>query len=118
LRVRGAEITASQCTDRHKVKTWALFGGAEGRNGATLFQQSGRKDWRTTVEAYGKRSSSKYSNLTLRPGDRVRLEVSGGGGYGDPKSRERSLVEEDIREGFVSTDAARRLYGYATGGDD
>jgi len=118
LRARDAEITASQCTDRHRVKTWSLFGGGQGRNGATLFQQEGRKDWRTTVEAFGKRSSSKYSNVTLRPGDRVRLEVSGGGGYGDPKTRERAMVEEDLREGFVTSDAAKRLYGYATGGDD
>ncbi len=118
LRARGAEITASQCTDRHRVKTWALFGGGEGRNGATLFQQQGRNDWRTTVETYGKRSSSKFSNIMLRNGDRVRLEVSGGGGYGEPKARERKMIEEDVREGYVTRDAARRLYGLATGGDD
>ncbi|MBM3482393.1 MAG: hydantoinase B/oxoprolinase family protein [Alphaproteobacteria bacterium] len=118
LRTAAPEITASQCTDRHKVKTWSLFGGGQGRNGATLFQQSGRKDWRTTVEAYNKRSSSKYSNIMLKTGDRVRLEVSGGGGYGDPRSRDRTMVEEDLREGFVTRDAARRDYGYASGGDD
>jgi 5-oxoprolinase (ATP-hydrolysing)/N-methylhydantoinase B len=118
LRARGAEITASQCTDRHKVKTWALFGGGEGRNGATLVQQQGHNDWRTVVEAYGKRSSSKFSNITLHPGDRVRLEVSGGGGYGNPKERDPAMVEEDLREGFVTRDAARRVYGYAPPGAD
>jgi N-methylhydantoinase B/oxoprolinase/acetone carboxylase alpha subunit len=118
LRAVAPEITASQCTDRHKVKTWALFGGGQGRNGATLFQQQGRSDWRTTVDAYGKRSSSKFSNIALHAGDRVRLEVSGGGGYGDPKTRERALVEEDLREGYVTPAAARRLYGYTAGGDD
>ena len=117
LRARGAEITASQCTDRHKVKTWALFGGGEGNNGATLIRKDGANGWQTVVEAYGKRSSSKFSNITLRPGDRVRLEVSGGGGYGDPKTRERAQIEEDLREGYVTQGAARRLYGYVSGGD-
>ncbi len=118
LRAVAPEITASQCTDRHRVKTWALFGGGQGRNGATLFQQNGRSDWRTTVDAYGKRSSSKYSNVALHAGDRVRLEVSGGGGYGDPKTRERAQIEEDLREGYVTPAAARSLYGFLPGGDD
>ncbi|MSO69465.1 MAG: hydantoinase B/oxoprolinase family protein [Alphaproteobacteria bacterium] len=118
LRSAAPEITASQCSDRHKIKTWALFGGGEGRNGATLVQQSGRKDWRTVVEAYGKRSSSKFSNIMLRNGDRVRLEVPGGGGYGEPKARERTMIEEDVREGYVTQSEACRLYGYTAGGAD
>jgi 5-oxoprolinase (ATP-hydrolysing)/N-methylhydantoinase B len=118
LRAHGAEITASQCTDRHRVKTWALFGGREGRNGATLIQSKGRKDWRTVVEAFDKRSSSKFSNIPLKSGDRVRLEVSGGGGYGDPKQRDPALIKEDIREGFITAAAARGVYGFTPIVDD
>ncbi len=111
LRATTTEITASQCTDRHRIKTWALFGGKEGGNGATLIQQKDRDDWRPVTEAFGKVSSSKYSNITLKPGDRVRLSVSGGGGYGRPQDREREMIEEDLREGYITPEGAKRDYG-------
>ncbi|MEE8172022.1 MAG: hydantoinase B/oxoprolinase family protein [Alphaproteobacteria bacterium] len=111
LRATTTEITASQCTDRHRIKTWALFGGKEGGNGATLIQQKDRDDWRPVTEAFGKVSSSKYSNITLKPGDRVRLSVSGGGGYGRPQDRARESIEEDLREGYITPEGAKRDYG-------
>ena len=111
LRATTTDITASQCTDRHRIKTWALFGGKEGGNGATLIQQKDRDDWRPVTEAFGKVSSSKYSNITLKPGDRVRLSVSGGGGYGNPQERDQSMIAEDLREGYITPEGARRDYG-------
>ena len=111
LRVTGAEITASQCTERHRIRLWALFGGKEGGTGSTLIRTAGEAGWQTVREAFGKTSSSKYSNITLRPGDRVRLRVPGGGGYGDPRQRDRARVEEDLREGYISAASARDDYG-------
>ncbi len=113
LRARDTEITASQCTDRHRIKTWGLLGGGEGTVGATLVQQKGRDDWRPVTEAFGKTSSSKYSNILLKPGDRVRLIVPGGGGYGEAAERERAMIEEDLAEGYITPEGARRDYGYA-----
>ena len=49
----------------------------------------------------------------LYPGDRVRFQVSGGGGYGDPKARERERIERDVAEGYVTQEGARRDYGSA-----
>ena len=104
-------LNTIEVPDRHSVKTWALFGVKEGGNGATLIQNKGREDWRPVTEAYGKVSSSKYSNITLKPGDRVRLSVSGGGGYGRPQERQRAMIEEDLREGYITPEGARRDYG-------
>ena len=38
--------------------------------------------------------------------------ASGGGGYGDPKRRDRKLLAEEIRNGVISEQAAREKYGY------
>ncbi|WP_439360392.1 hydantoinase B/oxoprolinase family protein [Bradyrhizobium sp. DASA03007] len=41
----------------------------------------------------------------------------GGGGYGDPKTRDPSRVLRDVRDGIVSVDAAQREYGVAIARD-
>ena len=104
-------ITGSQCSDRHEVKPWSLFGGHPGGNGGTLIQKAGSADWLTVKELYGKVSSSKFANARFEPGDRIKLTTPGGGGYGEPGERDREAVREDVREGYVSEAAARELYG-------
>jgi len=41
----------------------------------------------------------------------VYLETIGAGGYGDPRERDRALVERDVAEGAVSGRVAREVYG-------
>ncbi|MCB1432443.1 MAG: hydantoinase B/oxoprolinase family protein [Alphaproteobacteria bacterium] len=48
----------------------------------------------------------------IETGDSLVLETPGGGGLGDPKKRDRSLVEADIAAGLVTKKAAKRDYGY------
>jgi N-methylhydantoinase B len=57
---------------------------------------------------------SKVTNLMVRKGDIVRLETSGGGGFGSPTLRPRELIERDVRYGYVSAEAAAALFGYTT----
>ncbi|MFQ5683984.1 MAG: hydantoinase B/oxoprolinase family protein [Candidatus Binatia bacterium] len=47
----------------------------------------------------------------LRAGERFFLENAGGGGYGDPKKRDRNALKDDIAEGYVSERAAKERYG-------
>jgi N-methylhydantoinase B len=60
---------------------------------------------------------SKMVGLSLRRGQRVRLETPGGGGYGPPRQRDPRQVADDVRLGYVSTQAAREHYAVAVAAD-
>lgn len=49
--------------------------------------------------------------VELAPGASMTIVEAGGGGYGDPKEREPKAIAADVANGFVSADAAHRLYG-------
>ena len=53
--------------------------------------------------------TESFYNLDV--GDVYELKISGGGGYGDPKRRPLEKVQDDVRNGLVSVQAARDLYG-------
>jgi N-methylhydantoinase B len=44
-------------------------------------------------------------------GDRVVIEIPGGGGYGNPAERDIERIREDVRSELVSREAAERDYG-------
>jgi N-methylhydantoinase B len=44
----------------------------------------------------------------------VRLEQTGGGGYGDPFERPKELVVKDIDDGYVSPQAAAAQYKFTS----
>lgn len=58
-----------------------------------------------------KRLPSRYADYPLKAGDVFELETPGGGGYGDPLTRDPASVLADVREGYVSVEAAGRDYG-------
>jgi N-methylhydantoinase B len=53
---------------------------------------------------------SKVTDIRIRKGQKVRLETPGGGGFGDPATREPERVVRDVRLGAISREAARRDY--------
>ncbi len=106
------EMLVSQMTNKHKICAWGLKNGGGGALGATLYKKAGGNKWETTVEAYGKVSPSKYSNIPMNPGDRVRVLAPGGGGFGAPADRSHEAVKEDVLEGYISEDQARKIYDF------
>jgi N-methylhydantoinase B len=65
-----------------------------------------------TIEAAdGTTRTALKDAVQLKAGDRVRIDTGGGGGFGDPGRRDRAKLREDVRQGYVSTDAARSVYG-------
>ena len=53
---------------------------------------------------------SKCDNVEVKEGDMLFFNTWGGGGWGDPYTREVEKVETDVRRGLVSKDGAKR-YG-------
>jgi N-methylhydantoinase B len=56
---------------------------------------------------------SKDQDIPLEPGDRVEVMTPGGGGYGDPLTRDPGLAERDVRRGYYTREAVRDLFGVA-----
>jgi N-methylhydantoinase B/oxoprolinase/acetone carboxylase alpha subunit len=46
-------------------------------------------------------------------GDTLTFNVAPGGGWGDPRERDPSLIDSDIRAGLLTPAAAERDYGFA-----
>ncbi len=83
---------------------FGLFGGREGTlNTIELHRPDG------TVH----RPTSKDLVRDVPTGTRYVQRAGGGGGYGDPRRRPAEVVAREVRDGVVSRDAARELYGVA-----
>ena len=54
---------------------------------------------------------SKASPVRLKPNSKVAYMPAGGGGIGDPLNRVPDSVLEDVKNGYVSLNAAKREYG-------
>ena len=50
--------------------------------------------------------------VRIEPGQRLLFETPGGGGFGDPSTRDREVVGRDLEEGLISPESARRVYGF------
>jgi N-methylhydantoinase B len=53
----------------------------------------------------------KRDDIRISSNARVQLFGGGGGGWGDPLDRDASRVVADVRDGYISADAAWRDYG-------
>jgi N-methylhydantoinase B len=93
-------VLLSTYGDRHNTPPWSLAGGYEGSFSAFTLIRDGEE---IRVPA--------STNMEVRRGDRFVIEISGGGGYGDPKTRDREAVRDDLACGRISAEAARDVYG-------
>lgn len=49
--------------------------------------------------------------IEIAPGEKVLSRTGGGGGYGDPFTREPTAVRDDVMEGWISRERAEHVYG-------
>ncbi|MEP2785029.1 MAG: hydantoinase B/oxoprolinase family protein [Pseudoruegeria sp.] len=100
IRTQSGFLTAGYT--RSAVKPWPLAGGEEG-SGNFIEVEKAAGD--TQHYAF-------VSGLDLTTNDVVRVITSSGAGFGDPKKRSADAVTLDIKNGFVTPDRAREIYGY------
>lgn len=55
----------------------------------------------------------KATRYPIAAGETLTICSGGGGGLGNPAERDPRAIERDLREGYVSEEAARREYGYS-----
>jgi N-methylhydantoinase B len=88
--------------ERKVTPPWGLQGGRDGAvNGVEITAPDGAV-----------RHVRKATQHPIAAGEVVRIMTGGGGGYGPPAARDRAAVLRDVREGYVSAEAARRDYGF------
>jgi N-methylhydantoinase B len=102
VRARSNLVVNTQ-TDRAHCKPWGLDGGLEATGNQIQLRANGV--WKTD------QPNAKLLVTQLKPGDAYRLRSGGGGGYGSPLARDIAAVRNDVRQGYVSAEAAQNLYG-------
>jgi N-methylhydantoinase B len=99
VRSNGCFFTCAYTRNKHLP--WPLEGGREGSaNHAQVIRKDG------SVEDY-----AVVTALEVNEGDVIRLRTATGGGYGDPGTRPRELVLDDLRNGYLTEEQARKVYG-------
>ena len=93
------------CADRHITPPPGLFGGKSGSQ--AIYK----------IENFDKENSikflpSKTPYIDLKQGISISLQSAGGGGFGDPKLREKSMIVEDIKNGYITKSYALEHFNF------
>jgi N-methylhydantoinase B len=103
IQPRDHEMLLMFCGTGYTNRPFALFGGLPG---------SRDDHW---IEDHKTRELVKHlspaGNATVKPHQDWVALSSGGGGFGNPLERDPEAVRDDVRDGFVSLEAARDIYG-------
>jgi N-methylhydantoinase B len=93
----GRRYSLAASADRTRCPAEGAEGGRPGAPARTVLDSGETLDFKRTQQ--------------VPPERRVILDLAGGGGFGDPFTRDPKAVLRDVLNGFVSLDAARKDYG-------
>ena len=86
--------------DRTRCPPWGVKSGLDGQPGQVMINPDSAQP-----------IPLRKADRSLSAGDVVLVDSGGGGGYGDPHSRDPEAVETDLRRGYISIEAAQKIYG-------
>ena len=84
-----------------RMGAWGVFGGKEPTLASCTLNPGTEREERLPP----------LMTREVKDGDVIRIDLPGGGGYGDPLEREPCKVLEDVLNGYLSAEAAEREYG-------
>jgi N-methylhydantoinase B len=102
FRLLEGEARLSSLGDRERFPPFGVHGGMPGARHRLVLNDGATGERDLTLRATG---------FTLRAGEPVTILAGGGGGYGEPLERPPDLVLADVRQGYVTREAAERDYG-------
>ena len=92
----------SYLCDRARSITWGINGGLPSYpHGVWLNKGTDRERFLGAV----------FSGVPIVPGDTFTRPSAGGGGFGDPLERDPEAVHQDVADGYVTLEGARKDYG-------
>ena len=100
VRAENGYLTAGYT--RSKYPAWAMDGGREGSGNIVEFRP---------ITGEPKRYAF-VSGLPTQPDDVIRVITGNGGGFGEPRDRDPALVAMDIKNGLLTPERAREIYGW------
>ncbi len=102
-KILGEPAHVSVCCERAVAAPFGLHGGLAG--GPTRIYVIGPDGNRRDLNSKGAFFAGR--------GSEIWFEVPGSGGYGPPADRPTEKVAQDVRDGYVTPEAAARDYGFA-----
>ena len=100
-RVRADDGFLTAGYTRSKFPPWGADGGRDGSaNYVRFIPNEGEPQ-----------TFAHVSGLATKKDDVIRVYTGSGGGYGDPRERDPELVRTDVRNGLISKERAKEVFG-------
>ena len=99
IELLNSTAVLSHLGDRHKFAPYGIFGGHAGALAESLLNPDGNAEPLHSKET-----------REIKKGDVLSFRLSGAGGYGPPEERDPAAIKEDIADGYVTEEFARRVY--------
>ena len=106
FRIESEVAQICLCADRDRTPPPGLFGGLAGSIARYIV------DYNTENERL---LPSKTPYINLLQNCVVSLESAGGGGFGPPKDRDNKKIRYDLKNGYISLEKAKEIYGFYSG---
>ncbi|MDN5331953.1 MAG: N-methylhydantoinase [Tepidanaerobacteraceae bacterium] len=100
-RVLADEANLVCSINRIKYAPWGVDGGKDGSCNHIVVIRDGKEIW----------DGGRASNFLIKKGDIVSIRSGGGAGWGNPLQRDPQLVLEDYKNGLISENDAKEIYG-------